>query len=666
MSSLSLHRIPIHDLFSKSTEIWENISLSSIAIEDIQSRIEAGRLSNIEDELSNIIKVFNENVRYMDEKIPNHPSFEPRTLEQHCQVTGYNPNTNVHNLLLQHYQNAERVRELNVLEKIDELDQFQQLCYLHNQFSLKILHAIKRLNLFEENHNIKKTVFPQLEEIQYPLTEKDAPELKIIWLCTTRYSKSTQITKDFLLSSIEIKRVQSKIKEGNPLNVQEDLLRIIQVFNKNIDFMNTKIPECPYFQPKSFERFCKPTMILHPSYNVMSDPFNYPLFKNLYQNYESIRQTDLLKKINRFELLKQLCYLHKPLSTEITLTIKNLNDFEESKNSQKTEFPKLQEIRYQVSEKDAPKLRHQLPIHELPTIRLFSENPTAYERAIETEPVYLPEESSGPSVNVTVKVYETKNNGPHRDIILGVCCDPHWENAPIPCAMNESNHWIVQVPLHKDWKFVLMQDNKVIKWESRNGNRKSGGSVASFTLDKVTFPEIETPKLTTFFDAAQMFKDDQLLKNEQLINNSATAAQAQVKVETAGKPGTDCSIPEESSQPAAVKSVLPAPVEIFAPAPIETEYSLPIVKVTVKSCEIKNGFIPGNSTLAVCCEPHWEKAPIPFTKDESGNWAGQPPLQKDWKFVLMQGDKIVKWENRHGNRKCDGSVGSFTLNKVTF
>lgn len=122
--------------------------------------------------------------------------------------------------------------------------------------------------------------------------------------------------------------------------------------------------------------------------------------------------------------------------------------------------------------------------------------------------------------------------------------------------------------------------------------------------------------------------------------------------------------PKAATSPSAILPSSPAVKSILAPVETE-EYSLPIVGVTVKLCEIKNSTL-GNNTLGVCCEPDWQKAPVAFTKDENGNWAGQAPIQKNWKFVLMQGDTVVKWENRHGNRKCDGSVGSVTLDKVTF
>src|ERR1700722_7305107 len=52
--------------------------------------------------------------------------------------------------------------------------------------------------------------------------------------------------------------------------------------------------------------------------------------------------------------------------------------------------------------------------------------------------------------------------------------------------------------------------------------------------------------------------------------------------------------------------------------------------------------------LGVCAEPDWDNKPIEFRYEGSG-WKGEVPLDKKFKFVVLQNRKVLKWED-HENR----------------
>jgi hypothetical protein len=83
------------------------------------------------------------------------------------------------------------------------------------------------------------------------------------------------------------------------------------------------------------------------------------------------------------------------------------------------------------------------------------------------------------------------------------------------------------------------------------------------------------------------------------------------------------------------------------------------IEVTLTCAELTSG-----NVLGICCDPNWAEAPIAFTKTEKG-WNGHIPKDKDWKCVIIQEGRIVKWENLTGNHRCGAETQPFTLN-VTF
>ena len=70
---------------------------------------------------------------------------------------------------------------------------------------------------------------------------------------------------------------------------------------------------------------------------------------------------------------------------------------------------------------------------------------------------------------------------------LGICCEPSWGDEPIAFELSE-NRWIGQVPVGKEWKFVILQDGEVLRWEE-GYNRTLDITHSSITLaaDQVKF-----------------------------------------------------------------------------------------------------------------------------------------------------------------------------------
>lgn len=104
---------------------------------------------------------------------------------------------------------------------------------------------------------------------------------------------------------------------------------------------------------------------------------------------------------------------------------------------------------------------------------------------------------------------------------------------------------------------------------------------------------------------------------------------------------------------------------IYAPAP-----DAPIIDVLVLAAPKIDVAVlrslGSGQTLAICCDPTWEKQPVAFTPSEKG-WAGQVPVNKLWKFVILENEKVKSWEQGK-NRYCNDRTQAFTVkaNEVKF
>jgi hypothetical protein len=80
------------------------------------------------------------------------------------------------------------------------------------------------------------------------------------------------------------------------------------------------------------------------------------------------------------------------------------------------------------------------------------------------------------------------------------------------------------------------------------------------------------------------------------------------------------------------------------------------IPTTVTSCN------PGESkSLAYCCAPTWGKRCYRFAKNDKGEWVGEVPSDKEWKFIILSfTNEIVKWESR-SNRKYEKNIENLIL-----
>lgn len=80
------------------------------------------------------------------------------------------------------------------------------------------------------------------------------------------------------------------------------------------------------------------------------------------------------------------------------------------------------------------------------------------------------------------------------------------------------------------------------------------------------------------------------------------------------------------------------------------------IPTTVTSCNLDK-----SKLLAYCCAPTWEKRCYSFEKNDKGEWVGEVPSDKEWKFIILSFiNEIVKWENG-SNRKYAKNIDKLIL-----
>lgn len=107
-----------------------------------------------------------------------------------------------------------------------------------------------------------------------------------------------------------------------------------------------------------------------------------------------------------------------------------------------------------------------------------------------------------------------------------------------------------------------------------------------------------------------------------------------------------------SCAPNAGSSAATTPLATTTPAPTPS-----LTNITV-ACNVGWG-----KTLGVCCTPNWAEAPIAFTAINGEEWYGQVPMDKEFKFVILENGKPVAWENGENRRS---SANLLHINQVHF
>src|SRR5581483_10477599 len=76
------------------------------------------------------------------------------------------------------------------------------------------------------------------------------------------------------------------------------------------------------------------------------------------------------------------------------------------------------------------------------------------------------------------------------------------------------------------------------------------------------------------------------------------------------------------------------------------EYRQVIAKLSNKiNAKVQCNNIASDCVLGICSEPTWAQSPVPFTKGNNNEWLGEVAPGKEFKFVILNRQNLVKWEN---------------------
>ncbi len=284
-------------------------------------------------------------------------------------------------------------------------------------------------------------------------------------ICVQRPS-STVIKEDFLVLFADLEKIKYRIKEKDIDTIPSQIVNIIKVYNSDVKFINRENKNFEVSEFQSFEKFCKyrgneSTESLRKEYDDK-------------KNRAGIRTA---KERNELCQLKQLGGLCSTLANKITRTIERLKRCD-SIAEQIPSCP-LEKIAFD-DQFLAPRLR---------TI----EEPVEKSQAVVSAPAALTEDQPPETFSVIETVVSAPAPLPsiHSDVTviydvgygnsLGICCDPSWAENPIVFT-NHENGWAGQVPVDKDWKFVVLQNDRILKWENGT-NRRCDAHTNALTIN---------------------------------------------------------------------------------------------------------------------------------------------------------------------------------------
>jgi hypothetical protein len=307
-------------------------------------------------------------------------------------------------------------------------------------------------------------------------------------------TRSTIIKEDFLMSFVSLSKIESKLKSYNDgdeklSKIMPKLETIIKSFNSNVKLINTQIQTFDFPDFCSFEDYCA-------DHHFQADE----VAKSKYTNAKAWFDLNQCKEMNDQSQLDQLANICPSLSQKITSVLDQLDKFnsivktnyELEKPVSSSFKPKLSIYDYDVYEDlcatypDIMSVEEKVmvPLENRPSTDLAKESPEIVENlsirasamrdtlrcfratASSSAPIEINEPT--PSLPSTIDV--TLVCDLNSDQTLGICCDPSWAGAPIAFTKNE-NGWSGQVPVGRDWKCVVLQNDQVVKWENANNRR---------------------------------------------------------------------------------------------------------------------------------------------------------------------------------------------------
>ncbi len=284
--------------------------------------------------------------------------------------------------------------------------------------------------------------------------------------------RSTQIKEDFIHSLLNLDKMATALDEYEKANGPEksdinkfrvirnlpkELEKVILVYNENIAYINKECTEFKEFQWPTFGAY-RNTDGGDRGIEEVQQEYNHELAKA--QNRHRARREEVVN-------LGQLGLLFPPLCEKISMVTQRAL-------SQKLPLEKLPEL---------------IPLHEVEAKRqlifesmLRQPNNTLVAQKEEVSTTSTTSSTSSTSAVESQPVVQTPGWIPaviecSTDKVLGLCHEP-WTEKPVQftCSSSGGNKWQGQIPVDKEFKFVLVQDNNIVRWEEGSNRRHDGSS----------------------------------------------------------------------------------------------------------------------------------------------------------------------------------------------
>jgi hypothetical protein len=282
--------------------------------------------------------------------------------------------------------------------------------------------------------------------------------------CLPPVPPSTRIMGEFLHLFSKLDEIHSDLNavengEEKAVNRIQDLPekmdRISNIFNDNIKYMYEQIMESDSYKFHDFETYSKrySSIIADQNKQMLEEEYVY---KSSLAGYKYYKEKLQLVRLGAFS--SQLCLKIEGVMNRITAL-----------NLSHPQVPKLNAI--DLDSYTATLLTKALDSY---TATLLTKGCVKVKQTDEPLP--------SPSIDVSVALDVGTGNA------LGVCHEPLWAEKPIAFTSNEGK-WTGQVPVGKEWKFVILQNGQPSKWEDVTPNRRyeEANTSVSFNSEDVKF-----------------------------------------------------------------------------------------------------------------------------------------------------------------------------------
>ncbi len=287
-------------------------------------------------------------------------------------------------------------------------------------------------------------------------------------------SPSLNVTGDILFSYKKLDRIKGDLKIYEASTnikliepIQKGLEQVIKVYNENVHAIKDGNSKVKPFEYPTFEQWLK----LQPSYPTRSR-------EQLAQEYEEDRDRAHNKSREKLEVNYNLAQLADPqirLKKKIEKLIQRVSTAniptDQLSKLQGLELSEIDSLRFHTMLRE-PKADWECYLKPLSEVESNTTTPTTDTSEQPAPSPVSPSVEVDQSVQSAPRTHSTTIHCPLADNeILGICQDSEWEKKPIPFTSSDHQNWQVELPLDKEFKYVIIKDGKVDKWESRAGNR---------------------------------------------------------------------------------------------------------------------------------------------------------------------------------------------------